>query len=156
LTPWNVIALLAVLGVGISFLSLRWGRTLLITATAFFAVAGWTPVGSALLGALEERFPPAQISGPVAGIVLLGGAIDTHVTGERGQVALNEGGERLTSIAELSRRFPEARILLSSGASHILPTGTASESAAGRKLLINLSRFVWHGQRTLGVIERTR
>ncbi|MBA3518917.1 MAG: YdcF family protein [Rhizobiales bacterium] len=123
---------------GLSFISVRWSRATLLAASTFLAVAGWTPLGPALLGALEGRFPIPEISGPVSGIILLGGAVDTHLTGERGQVALNEGGERLTSVADLSRRFPQARVFLSGGASHILPTGTVSESAAGRNLLIDL------------------
>jgi uncharacterized SAM-binding protein YcdF (DUF218 family) len=138
LTPSNLIGLMALAGVGLSFVRIRWGRAVVLATVAFLVLAGWTPLGPALLGALENRFPIPEVSGPVAGIILLGGAVDTHVTGERGQVALNEGGERFTTVVELSRRFPEARVFLSGGASHIVPTGPISESAAGRRLLIDL------------------
>ena len=115
-----------------------WGWALLTFAAAALAIAGWTPIGPALLGVLENRFPRPEINGPVAGIILLGGAVDTHLTGERGQIALNDGGERLTTIVDLSRRFPQSRVFLSGGASHVTSTETISESAAARRLLTEL------------------
>ena len=45
----------------------------------------------------------------------LGGALDTVVSPARGEVALNEAAERMTAIAELARRFPQARIVFSGG-----------------------------------------
>lgn len=152
LTPSNLIALIGISGVCLSYISMRFGWALLAAATAFLAIAGWSPLGPALLGVLENRFPSMEISGPVAGIILLGGAVDTHLTGGRGQVALNEGGERLTGVADLSRRFPQARIFLSGGASDIRPTGSVSESGAARKLLIELGV----GEDRIGMEERSR
>lgn len=152
LTPSNLIALIAIAGLALSFVSMRWGWTMLTAAALLLAIAGWSPIGPALLGTLENRFPNPEIRGPVTGIILLGGAVDTHITGERGQIALNDGGERLTSVVDLSRRFPQARILLSGGASHILPAGAVSESAAGRKLLIELGV----AENRIGMEERSR
>jgi uncharacterized SAM-binding protein YcdF (DUF218 family) len=69
---------------------------------------------------------------------MLGGAVDTHITAERGQATLNEAGERVTTMAELSRRFPQARLLLSGGANHVLTSQPVTESAVARDLLIGL------------------
>ena len=136
LTPSNLIALIGLLGLVTSIKSVRRGFPFLILAAILVATACWSPIGPTLLGILENRFPMPPIPGEVAGIVLLGGAVDTHITADRGAVALNEGGERITAVASLSRRYPRARIFLSGGASHILPTGTISESAAAKVLLI--------------------
>jgi uncharacterized SAM-binding protein YcdF (DUF218 family) len=87
--------------------------------------------------ALEERFPEPIIDRPVAGIVVLGGAVDTHISKDRGVSTMNEGGERLTAAADLSRRFPEARIFLSGGSGHAHDGSyQLTESQIGRNLLL--------------------
>ena len=138
LTLSNLIALVGVAGIVVSVRSLRAGRILLASGAGLLAIGGWSPVGPVLLEALENRFAPAEIQGTVAGLILLGGAVDTHITAERGDVALNEGGERLAATATLALQYPRAQIFLSGGASHIRPTGTISESAAARRILIGL------------------
>ncbi|RUV81009.1 YdcF family protein, partial [Mesorhizobium sp. M1A.F.Ca.IN.022.07.1.1] len=52
----------------------------------------------------------------MTGIVVLGGAVDTHVSVDRQTLVMNEAGERLTEAIDLSRRYPDARIFLSGGA----------------------------------------
>lgn len=138
LTPSNLIALTGVAGIVVSVRSWRAGWVLLATAMGLLAIGGWSPLGPAILRVLENRFALAEIQGTVAGFILLGGAVDTHITAERGDVALNEGGERLAVAATLSRQYPRARIFLSGGASHILRTGAISESAAARRILVGL------------------
>lgn len=139
LLPSNLIGIVAAL----ALLSLllgwwRFGRALLVLAALVLIVAGWSPLGPAALRVLEERFPEPTLDGPVAGIILLGGSVDTHITAERGQATLNEAGERVASMAALSRRFPEARLLLSGGASHVVTSQPVSESAVARDLLLDL------------------
>lgn len=137
--PSNLIAVLGLLGALCLFVGWRRiGRGLLIAAVLVLAVVGWSPLGPAALLALEDRFPSIQPPQSLAGIVVLGGAVDTHITADRGQPTLNEAGERITAVAELSRRFPEARIFLSGGASHLLTDEALTESAIARDLLISL------------------
>jgi uncharacterized SAM-binding protein YcdF (DUF218 family) len=116
----------------------RLGTAVLSVAGLILLVAGWSPLGPFALTILEGRFPQPRLSEPVAGIIMLGGGVDTHVTADRSQVALNEAGERVTTIASLSRQFPDARLLLSGGANHVLTTQPLSESAVARDLLIDL------------------
>ena len=62
-------------------------------------IGGFTPVSTWLMLPLENRFPQWQ-AGPQAvpdGIIVLGG----------------ESGERITVLAELRRRFPQARLVYS-------------------------------------------
>jgi uncharacterized SAM-binding protein YcdF (DUF218 family) len=62
-------------------------------------IGGFTPVGTWLLLPLENRFPQWE-KGPQHvpdGIIVLGG----------------ESGERISAFAELSRRFPRARLVYS-------------------------------------------
>ncbi len=90
-----------------------------------------------MLASLEERFPRPEIEAAPAGILLLGEAVDAHVSLDRGGVALNDGGERLVETAALSRLYPEARIFLSGGAGPHEP-GAATESALARDQLVAL------------------
>ena len=139
LLPSNLIGFLA--GFGVLALLLRrprLGLGMLVLAALLLMVGGWSPLGRAALMTLEDRFPQPQLTEPIAGIVMLGGAVDAHITAERGQPSLNEAAERVTAMAELSRRFPEARLLLSGGANHVLTTQPVTESAVARDVLVGL------------------
>ena len=139
LSPSNVIALLGLLGLlALILRRRRFGVALLALSTILLAVVGWSPLGPVLLHTLEDRFPQPSPPADVAGIVMLGGAVDTHVTEDRGSTAFNDNGERLTAIVDLARRYPSARIILSGGAGHILIAHPLTESEAGRRFLVDL------------------
>jgi uncharacterized SAM-binding protein YcdF (DUF218 family) len=139
LLPSNIAGLLGLLGIlGILIGRRRFGLSFLILSTALLVIGGWSPIGRAALMALENRFPQPPLVEPLAGIIMLGGAVDTHITAERGQATLNEAGERVTTMAELSRRFPQARVLLSGGANHVLTVEPVTESAVARDVLVGL------------------
>jgi uncharacterized SAM-binding protein YcdF (DUF218 family) len=88
-------------------------------------VAGLSPLGNALILPLEERFPSFVDDGlPVAGVIVLGGTYDTEVTNLRGQMALNETGERLIALGDLARRYPDARLIYAGGGSEFTPDTT--------------------------------
>jgi uncharacterized SAM-binding protein YcdF (DUF218 family) len=111
----------------------RAGRRLAVTALLLIAIAGLSPLGNAIILPLEERFPPWDASrGAPTGIISLGGALDTVVSEPRGEVALNEAAERMTAIAELARRFPNARIVFTGGSGRIIYDGVTEASLAAR------------------------
>jgi uncharacterized SAM-binding protein YcdF (DUF218 family) len=94
----------------------RLARWLMVTSVALIAVFGLSPLGSALMLPLEDRFPPWDPSrGAPDGIVMLGGAIAPDVSAARDSVALDQAAERVTATAELARRYPNARIVISGG-----------------------------------------
>jgi uncharacterized SAM-binding protein YcdF (DUF218 family) len=105
--------------VGLILLCMRFTRLaswLVVTSIVLLAIAGWSPLGNALILPLEQRFPPWDSSrGPPDGIVVLGGAIMPDVSVARGAVALNEAAERITATVELAHRYPNARIIFSGG-----------------------------------------
>ena len=133
LTPSNFLVLIGLLG--LVLILLRWsrsGRSLLITAILGVALAGWSPLGPTLLMTLEDRFPKQEIPSTITGIVMLGGAVDIHITQARGSEAWNEQAERITAVAELANRFPAARIILSGGSGH--PDAISESSITKRAL----------------------
>ncbi len=133
LTPSNLLVLMGLLGLALALL--RWpksGRLLLTIGILGVALAGWSPLGPVLLMTLEDRFPQQEIPPTIAGIVMLGGAVDIHITQARGSESWNDQAERITAVAELANRFLAARIILSGGSGH---PDAISESSIARQAL---------------------
>jgi uncharacterized SAM-binding protein YcdF (DUF218 family) len=136
--PSNVLITLALIGVVLMATRFaRAGRRVAVFAVIVLAVVGWSPLGNAIILPLEERFPPWDASrGVPTGIICLGGALDTVVSPVRGEVAVNEAAERMTAMAELARRFPDARIVFSGGSGRLLYDG-ATESELAERLFVS-------------------
>ncbi len=101
----------------------RAGLAISILSLAAFFLAGISPLANALILPLEERFPArtaASIKGPVAGIILLGGAEDGWVSVGRGALAVNEAAERITETARLALAFPQAKIVVTGGVASLI------------------------------------
>ena len=132
--PSNVLVSLGILGVLLMATRFaRSGRRLAVFSLIGLAIAGWSPLGNALILPLEERFPPWDGSrGAPTGIISLGGALDTVVSPGRNEVALNEAAERMTAMAELARRYPQARIVFSGGSGRLIFDGVSEASLAAR------------------------
>ncbi len=125
--PSNSLLVLALAGLALTLTRFaRAGRIFSITAMTMLAIAAWSPLGNALILPLEERFPPWDASrGAPDGIVVLGGAINPDISASRHSPALNEFAERMTVVADLARRFPNARIVFTGGDGSLLPSGRA-------------------------------
>jgi len=116
------------------------------------AILGHSPDGNALNNPLEQRFPLRDSSrGAPDGIVVLGGAISPDVSGARNDVALNEAAERVTAVADLARRYPNARILFSGGSAALIEHEEAEAKFAVRLF----DQFGIAGERIL-VEDRSR
>ncbi len=120
--PSNVLFVLAV--AGIVLMATRYaraGRRLTVASVLLLVALGLSPLGGTLLRVLENRFPawdPAR--GAPDGIVVLGGAVNPDISEARGTVALGSEAERMTEIAALARRYPNARIVYTGGSARIL------------------------------------
>ncbi len=90
---------------------------MIIAAVAIYAVAGVSPLANAIMLSLEQKYsqPELKEGERIEGIIILGGVIDSLVSGTRNEIALNEAAERLTEAAALAYRFPDARIVISGG-----------------------------------------
>lgn len=97
-----------------------------------FAIAGLSPLANILLIPLEERFPRAPEGAAPAGIVVLGGSFDTLVAGARRDMSMTSAAERLTEIASLARRWPEARIAFTGGSNQMVLDGATEADLAAR------------------------
>lgn len=138
--PSNLLISLGLLGIVLMVTRhARAGRRLAVASLILIAIAGWSSLGNVLILPLEERFPAYDFSrdasrGAPTGIISLGGALDTVVSPARGEVALNEAAERVTAIAELARRYPDARVVFSGGSGRLVYGGTTTEAELAARL----------------------
>jgi uncharacterized SAM-binding protein YcdF (DUF218 family) len=134
--PSNFILAIGVLGIVLMATRYaRAGRRLAVASIVLFAICGLGSVGKALIEPLEDRFPPWDASrGAPDGIVVLGGAVDPEFVAARGTADLNEAAERVTVVADLARRFPQARIIYSGGNARIVYRGGSEADAAATLL----------------------
>lgn len=110
------------------------GRGLFTVAVLGWAAIGLSPLGNLLLRGIESRHPVPQVAGPVAGIVILGGAEDPVGTLAWGPPSLNEGGERFFAALELARRFPDAPVIFTGGSGR-LRRAALPEAEVARRVL---------------------
>jgi uncharacterized SAM-binding protein YcdF (DUF218 family) len=116
LRPNTLALLLACVGLYVGWRGRRWGRWPMLAGLGYFAVVLLTPLSQWLLLPLEDRFPrPAEAPAQVAGVIVLGGAVDQNLTEARGIPALNGAAERMTEPLVLARRYPGARIVFTGG-----------------------------------------
>ena len=136
-SPINLLLIGALAGVLLCFgPRARFGRGLALAAILILFVAATFPLRAALLVPLENRFPqpPADLEPPY-GIVVLGGAISDPMSAARGQTIFDEGGERITEAVILAKRFPQARVVYTSGTNSVLG-GSSNEAARARDLMV--------------------
>lgn len=156
LQPSNVLVGLVLIGLLISARSAwrRGGRRLIWLGAIGLAVCGFSPAANWLIQPLEDRFQrPERLAG-YDGIIVLGGAVDTIVTGGRGDTALTMSAERITITARLAAQLPDARIIHTGGQGVIVSSqATEAEGAARlfedfgiapeRVVLEDVSRNTW-------------
>jgi len=125
-TPSNALITIAIVGLVLSRTRYAaFGPAVTAGAVAALLIAGLSPLSYWLILPLEERFPIFVDDGrPIAGIVVIGGTFDTEPTLARGQMALNETGERIVALGDLARRYPEAKIIYAGGGSEFAPEMT--------------------------------
>ena len=105
---------------------LRAGARFIAASMLILLLWGVWPLGIATALLLEQRFPRWDSSrGPPDGIIVVGGAINARNSALRGTITLNAQAERVTVVADLARRYPNARIVFAGGDSSLLLPGAA-------------------------------
>jgi uncharacterized SAM-binding protein YcdF (DUF218 family) len=130
----------------------RLATRLAVGGLAFLAIAGIVPVGNAIILPLEQRFAAVPAPGSdekIAGIIILGGFEDGLVSAAHGALAVNESAERLTQGLRLALKYPEARIVFTSGVGGLWPGGvdaTRPLAAFFNDVGVTTSRLVLEGK----------
>lgn len=134
-TPSNLLPLLSLFGVVLVMVG--WGRRLGLALAALgpalLLASGLSPLSNWLAMPLEERFPAYRDDGsPVHGVIVLGGAANGDDSAARGQLVVNEAGERILALIELAKRYPEAKLVFSGGGSTFLENESPESEAVAR------------------------
>ena len=120
MVPSTFLVIVAVLGLLLMRHRRRVGVGLVALGLVGLPAAGLGPFGRMLTMSLEDRFPVFADDGrPVAGVIVLGGSELPDVTAARGQPAFQESAERMFALADLSRRYPDARVIFSGGSGRL-------------------------------------
>ncbi len=137
--PGNL--MLGLLCLGVVALALgrrRLGAGLVVLVTAAGLAITVLPLRTWVLRPLEDRFPIVAKPLPrVDGVVVLGGAINTALSAERGQPQLTESAERLIAFAALSRQYPNARLVFAGGSAALFDDAVR-EADLARQVLTQL------------------
>lgn len=115
--PSNLLAGLALAGLLLGLWLPRAGLGVASAAVGGLLVTGFSPLANWMLLPLEQRFPAFEENGgPVAGIILLSGALDPSLYKARGGFPVNDAAERFTAFLYLARHYPTARLVVTGGA----------------------------------------
>ncbi len=137
-SPGAWLAFLCALGAALLWVGMPGaGRFFVSLAVLAFAAICLLPLDQWALAPLEARFPPPAPGGRYDGIIVLGGALETGMTQDRGRPSLNWAAERLTEFATLARLHPEARLVFTGGPLPNFPDGPP-EADGVRTLLAGL------------------
>ena len=136
-TPSNLLIALSLLGAifvwarrpGLA----RFGRRLVLCGLCLITILGLSPAGTWLLHPLEERFPAhAEDERPLAGVIVLGGAILPNLSFDRRQLVVGDAAERVIALADIARRHPELRIIFTGGSGALIGDDAAEAAAMAR------------------------
>lgn len=134
-TPSDFLPLLLVLGVVLQWTRYRrWGNRLVIGAAVCLLLIFLLPIDDWLAAPLENRFPRPAWPAHVDGVVVLGGGEDGVIFAARGVPAPDLAEGRLVAAAELSRRYPDAKLIFSGGVAPLSPKAL-SEAFVARNIL---------------------
>lgn len=122
-SPSTALLLGLFLGVLLSA-TVRWRRQGIALSALFcvlFALAGFSPLSRRLILPLENRFPAHVDDGaPLAGIIVLGGPVEQRTSLARGQLSVNEAGDRVLALAALARAHPDVPVLFAGGSAALV------------------------------------
>ena len=108
-----------------------------IAAAALLILFGVLPTGAWLTQRLENTDTRPAYPDRVDGVLILGGGNDPIILKSRGVMAPDRALSRLVAAYELSRRYPEARIVFSGGSGEITDQ-SISESTAAQRILFEI------------------
>jgi uncharacterized SAM-binding protein YcdF (DUF218 family) len=107
------------------------GRRIAVLGIMLLLLASVTPLGTALLLPLENRFPQWRAGQETPdGIVVLGGVLNSYISNRRNDISFGPAAERLLAAVELNRRYPAAHIVFCGGSPSLFGGPSEADVAA--------------------------
>ncbi|KJV08490.1 hypothetical protein VZ95_17480 [Elstera litoralis] len=142
--PANLLGILVLIAALAALL--RWRRIGAVALTLLVLLCGMltlTPVPNDLLSALENRFPQPDLAKlpKVDGVIVLGGAVDTHRSSAFATLVVTDAAERLLALVDLGRRYPAAKLVMTGGSADIDGEGAVREADLVRDRFLPMVGF---------------
>ncbi len=135
--PSSLVLILFAAGAGLKILGRSKRATRFFVAGALlYAIFGFSPLAVWLLAPLEIRASAmaAKNFDGAAGIIVLGGAIESSSSLAGGAPHLNESADRMTEAARLASRYPSLLVIFSGGSANLFAKkDTETESELARR-----------------------
>lgn len=147
LDPRTLLFTVLLVGTVLLWTPLHRGGRRLVTLSVVVALAFvFLPIGSALLHRIEHRFSRMPLPDRVDGIIALGGDFNVTLAAEYGPTSA--ASPRLLALADLSRRYPDARLVFTGGSGHLTPRTSEAELAPQivTALGVDPTRVVFEGK----------
>lgn len=130
ITPSNLLMIASAISVALMIVGRqrRTGVVLTILVLTAMMIGGFSPLSTIVLMPLEQRFPSyldEKLS--PAGIIVLGGGFNLGLSERHDQLVGNDADERQIYMSYLARRYPQARLVFSGGAT--LPDSSINEAS---------------------------
>jgi len=136
--PVTLVFALLVLALLLNFRRKRLLQGICVSLAALIlGLCAYTSIGYVALLPLEQRFERPAPPAAVAGIIVLGGGMDTEINAVRLGTELNRSGDRFVEALRLAQLYPEAKVLISGGSGALFPDGD-TEAAAGTRFFVEL------------------
>ena len=141
LSPGNLLVILLIAGLLLAALKRpacrKAGKVLCVLVASCFLAIMILPVGTWALVPLENRFvfnPPEHVDG----IIVIGGDEEVQITERRGIPTALDSMRRFVTFADLSRRYPDAKLVFSGGAAFPHPFIKTEEADIARDILTDI------------------
>jgi len=115
-------------------------RGWVLMALAILLLGGWAPLPDALLRHLERQYPepPALPAQQYAGVMVLGGALESGYVGAgTDEPQVNGAAERMTTVLPLLRQAPDLAVVFTGGEGEYFGSGP-SEAERARRFFVQL------------------
>ncbi len=130
----------------------RFGGGLIGLSALVMVVFGFTNIPDYFLYNLENRAGSAEISEKPAGIIILGGGLNPHITRQRNiKYAMSDAGERLIAAFELSNKYPDIPLVYSGG-----PDKINAEQYPETLIAQNIARALYGDKKTIIAENKSR
>lgn len=132
---FSPVNLLIVLGLAAALLAFtrfaRIARWFGLVAALGLVILAFSPLPRIVIRPLEDRFPQQQAeTGPVAGVIVLGGAIGVM----RDDIVMNYAAARMSKAVEIGRLHPQAKVVFTGGGANLLSPVIKTEADGARLL----------------------
>ncbi len=141
--PSSLILILLAAGAGFALLgNSKRANRLFLGGALLYAICGFSPLSIWLLAPLEIRASStaAKVLDDAAGIIVLGGAMDSQSPLDAGTPHLNEAADRMTEAVRLANLYPSLPVIFSGGSAKMFATkNTETESELARRFFLGFN-----------------